>query len=75
MRELAAWFEQAAALGTEGSNIEMLLAPMHWLVDPVNTSVNDGFLRDEGTVLVTFFLTDEADQRPPCSTANQLRMP
>lgn len=62
--ELAVWFERAADLGTEGSNIEMLLAPLLWLDHPANAATNGGFLRDKGTVLVTFFISDEPDQTP-----------
>jgi hypothetical protein len=61
---LEAWFDDAAAIGTGGSNIEMTLAPAGWAFDPANNATNAGFLRDEGAVLVVFFMTDEPDQTP-----------
>lgn len=62
---LSAWFASAAAIGTGGSNIEMTAAPAGWVVDAsVNQDENAGFLRDEGAVLVLFFMTDEPDQTP-----------
>jgi hypothetical protein len=61
---VAAWFADAAAVGTGGSNIEMETAPAGWFVDPANDATNAGFLRDEGAVLVVFFMTDEPDQTP-----------
>jgi hypothetical protein len=62
---LETWFSNAAAIGTGGSNIEMTLAPAGWAFDPSNDATNGGFLRDEGAVLVVFFMTDEPDQTPP----------
>jgi hypothetical protein len=62
---LETWFSNAAAIGTGGSNIEMTLAPAGWAFDPANNATNGGFLRDEGAVLVVFFMTDEPDQTPP----------
>src|SRR5690606_3171846 len=59
---LETWFSQAAAIGTGGSNIEMTCAPAGWAFDPANDATNTGFLRDEGAVLVIFFMTDEPDQ-------------
>ncbi|MBV1860857.1 MAG: hypothetical protein KUG77_20750 [Nannocystaceae bacterium] len=59
-----AWFASAANIGEGGSNIEMLTAPVGWAFDPVNGATNEGFLRDEGAVLVLFFMQDEADQSP-----------
>ncbi|MGH1340450.1 MAG: hypothetical protein ACRBN8_02780 [Nannocystales bacterium] len=59
-----AWFTSAANIGEGGSNIEMLTAPVGWAFDPANAATNDGFLRDEGAVLVIFFMQDEADQSP-----------
>lgn len=61
---LETWFSNAAAIGTGGSNIEMTLAPAGWAFDPANNASNEGFLRDEGAVLVVFFMTDEPDQTP-----------
>lgn len=59
-----AFFSNAANIGEGGSNIEMSTAPVGWVFDPVNDATNDGFLRDEGAVLVVFFLGDEPDQSP-----------
>lgn len=61
---LQTWFSQAAAIGTGGSNIEMTCAPAGWALDPANDASNAGFVRDEGAVLVIFFMTDEPDQTP-----------
>ena len=61
---LEAWFSDAAAIGTNGSNIEMSTAPTGWLADPANAATNAGFIRDEGAVLVVFFMQDEPDQTP-----------
>jgi len=61
---LEAWFSSAAAIGTGGSNIEMTLAPAGWAFDAANDPTNAGFVRDEGAVLVVFFMTDEPDQTP-----------
>lgn len=65
--ELAAledWFSGAANIGTGGSNIEMSTAPTGWIADPANDATNAGFVRDEGAVLVVFFMQDEPDQTP-----------
>ena len=61
---LDAWFESAASIGTGGSNIEMLTAPVGWVADPANSATNDGFIRDAATVMVVFFMQDEPDQTP-----------
>jgi hypothetical protein len=61
---LEAWFSAAATIGEGGSNIEMSAAPVGWIADPANAATNAGFLRDEGAVLVVFFLQDEPDQTP-----------
>ncbi|PRQ01211.1 hypothetical protein [Enhygromyxa salina] len=61
---LETWFSDAAAVGTGGSNIEMSTAPAGWAFDPANNATNAGFVRDEGAVLVVFFMTDEPDQTP-----------
>jgi hypothetical protein len=58
------WFEDAAAVGTGGSNIEMLTAPVGWVADPANSATNEGFVRDADTVMVVFFMQDEPDQTP-----------
>ncbi|EDM74817.1 hypothetical protein PPSIR1_14305 [Plesiocystis pacifica SIR-1] len=61
---LAQWFSSASAIGTGGSNIEMSTGPAGWAFDPANTATNQGFMRDEGAVLLVFFVTDEPDQTP-----------
>lgn len=58
------WLEGAVAVGVDGSNIEMYSAPVGWAFDPANAATNDGFLRDEGSVLAFFFIGDEPDQTP-----------
>lgn len=62
--ELESWFSGAANIGTGGSNIEMSAAPAGWVADPTNDATNAGFIRDEGAVLVVFFMQDEPDQTP-----------
>jgi hypothetical protein len=61
---MEAWFSSAASIGEGGSNIEMLTAPVGWAADPINDATNAGFIRDEGAVMVVFFMQDEPDQTP-----------
>ena len=61
---LESWFSSAANIGTGGSNIEMSGAPAGWVADASNDATNAGFIRDEGSVLVVFFMQDEPDQTP-----------
>lgn len=61
---LEAWFAQAAQIGEFGSQVEMSAAAAAWATDPVNAGANAGFLRDDGSVLVLFFIQDEHDQTP-----------
>lgn len=61
---LESWFSGAANVGTGGSNIEMSAAPAGWVADASNDATNAGFIRDEGAVLVVFFMQDEPDQTP-----------
>jgi len=61
---LESWFDAAANIGTGGSNIEMSTAPAGWVADAANDGTNAGFIRDEGSVLVVFFMQDEPDQTP-----------
>lgn len=63
--ELEAWFAEASHIGDSGSQIEMSAAAAGWAVDPANAATNAGFIRDEGAVLVIFFVQDEPDQTPP----------
>jgi len=62
VQALRDWFAAAANIGEGGSNIEMSSAAAAWATDPANATTNEGFLRDEGAVLVLFFLQDEPDQ-------------
>lgn len=62
--QLKEWSGSLVLLGTGGSNIEMVTAPMAWVADPINDPTNAGFIRDEGAVAALFFLTDEFDQSP-----------
>ncbi len=64
LSDLEAWFSSAANIGTGGSNIEMSTAPAGWVADAANAATNAGFIRDEGAVLVVFFMQDEPDQTP-----------
>jgi hypothetical protein len=62
---LKAWFTDAAvAVGEQGSNWEMVSAGGAWIAHPDNAEHNAGFLRDKGSVLVLFILTDEYDNSP-----------
>lgn len=64
LQGLKDWFSAAATIGEGGSNIEMATAPVAWVADPATEPTNAGFLRDEGSVLVVFFMQDEPDQTP-----------
>ncbi|MEM7159922.1 MAG: hypothetical protein AAF799_44190 [Myxococcota bacterium] len=61
---LSSWFSAAANIGESGSQIEMSSAGAGWVADPANAATNAGFIRDEGAVLVIFFIQDEGDQTP-----------
>jgi hypothetical protein len=57
------WFSKAAvAIGQTSSSYEFPAAGVAYATDPANASANAGFFRDEGAVLVLFFLTDEPDK-------------
>ena len=59
------WFSQAAvAAGETGCSFEMMSAAAGYAFHPANAAYNDGFLRDEGAVLVIVVLTDEPDKSP-----------
>jgi hypothetical protein len=62
VQALRDWFSSASNIGEGGSNVEMSSAAAGWAFDPTNAGANAGFLRDEGAVLVVFFLQDEPDQ-------------
>jgi len=62
---LSTWFSGAAtAAGENGCSFEMPVAAAGWAADPANDATNAGFIRDEGALLVVFFLTDEPDKSP-----------
>ncbi len=62
---LTQWFSGAAvAAGEQGCSFEMPVAAAGWATDPANAETNEGFIRDEGALLVVFFLTDEPDKSP-----------
>jgi hypothetical protein len=61
---LASWFAAASHIGESGSQVEMSAAGAAWATDPANDATNAGFIRDEGAVLVIFFIQDEPDQTP-----------
>jgi hypothetical protein len=66
------WFSGAAAIGEGGSNVEMATAVAGWMASPVNDATNAGFVRDDGALLVLFFVQDEPDQTPPYATQEML---
>lgn len=66
---LETWFSSAAQIGEFGSQVEMSTAAAAWATDGVNSGPNAGFLRDEGAVLVLFFIQDEHDQTPVSQSA------
>lgn len=60
---LADWFSTAAtAAGEAGCSFEMPVAAAGFATHPANEETNAGFVRDEGALLVIFFLTDEPDK-------------
>jgi hypothetical protein len=62
---LTIWFSDAAvAAGETGCSFEMSSAGAGYAAHPDNAATNAGFIRDEGAVLVIFFLTDEPDKSP-----------
>ena len=62
---LSEWFTQAATgAGEQGCSFEMPVAAAGYVAHPSNASTNEGFIRDEGAVLLVFFLTDEPDKSP-----------
>lgn len=70
LEALATWFSEAANIGESGSQVEMSAAAAGWAADPANDATNAGFLRDEGAVLVVFFIQDEPDQTPMSAAAD-----
>jgi hypothetical protein len=52
------------AVGESGSVWEMVAAGAAYPFHPANAGANDGFLRDAGSVLVIFALTDEVGNSP-----------
>ena len=63
--DLKLWFSQAAVqAGETGCSFEMMSAASGYAFHPDNAMFNEGFLRDEGAVLVIVVLTDEPDTSP-----------
>lgn len=59
------WFVGAArSVGSTGSAYEMVSAGAAHVGHPANAGTNAGFLRDEGTVLVIFLVTDFVGNSP-----------
>jgi hypothetical protein len=71
---LSDWFADAAHIGDSGSQIEMSSAPAGWAFHSANDATNQGFVRDEGAVLVLFWLQDEPDQTPGTATQEIIDM-
>jgi hypothetical protein len=71
---LKQWFAEAAHIGDSGSQIEMSAAPAGWAFHSANDATNAGFVRDEGSVLVLFWVQDEPDQTPSTETQNLIDM-
>jgi hypothetical protein len=62
---LKIWFSEAAvSAGEVGCSYEMMAAGAAYPFHAANAMHNAGFLRDDGSVLVIFFLTDEPDKSP-----------
>lgn len=62
---LIAWFAAAAnGAGELGCSFEMPAAAAGLVADPANMGANSGFIRDAGSALVLFVLTDEPDKSP-----------
>lgn len=63
--ELTVWFSGAATgAGEQGCSFEMPVAAAGYVAHASNEDTNAGFIRDEGAVLLVFFLTDEPDKSP-----------
>ncbi len=58
------WFAGAATRGEAGTSIEMPSAAVGYVAHPANQTWNTGFIRDAGSVLVVFVLSDEPDKSP-----------
>ena len=62
---LKTWFSQAAvAAGETGCSFEVSSAAAAYPFHEANADFNQGFLRDEGAVLLIVVLTDEPDKSP-----------
>jgi len=66
------WFANAAAVGSTGCNFEFNASGVAYAFHDANQAANDGFLRDEGAVLMIFILSDEADQSYDVDDAQSL---
>ena len=59
---LKAWFTGAAvAAGEQGSSLEMPIAAAAFVTDPINETINKGFIRDTDAILLIVFLTNDPD--------------
>jgi hypothetical protein len=62
---LKMWFSGAAtSVGCNGCSFDFSVASAAYVTHASNAAHNAGFLRDQGAVLVLFFLTDEGDHSP-----------
>lgn len=62
---LEQWLSDAmVAVGEGGCSFEMVSAGAGYAFHPANAGFNDGFVRDEGAVLVVVVLTNEPDKSP-----------
>lgn len=73
VQALKDWFAEASHIGEGGSNVEMSAATAAWAMDSAANPGNAGFIRDEGSVLVLFFVQDEPDQTPTTESAALLQ--
>jgi hypothetical protein len=71
---LKAWFTAAGTDGVRqaGSAFEFNASAAAWALHPANDEHNEGFLRDEGAVLVVIIMSDEGDQSYIVETADFL---
>ena len=70
---LKAWFGGAALVGSSGGSFEYNACGAGHVFNPANANFNQGFIRDEGAVLMIFILSDEADQSYEVETKEVLR--
>jgi hypothetical protein len=67
------WFAAAAtSVGAAGCSFEFNVGGAGHVFDPVNADHNDGFVRDEDTILLIFIITNEADHTDEVFDQDQL---